>query len=469
MQTSWHGVFDMDPGDTIQVRVGDLQEFLRQQMMGVPNPGITVATADERKDNLSALAQRLRDCKHREFNDGMDVEYAIEEAIGYNGGSIDGLFDRLADLVESSEATQPEHDGETFCTIRWMRDDVLSAINRSADVSLAREGSHANEVEAIIDSVIDAIGDGLDESSTEHGWEVIYQLIPNEAIEKAKELDPLPAPGKEQLDVTTGQEGLGTSYRSAVLSALEGSGWKVRGNDAGDLFTLSYRSPQTDREFAVVLNMRGRDIDSPGDWIQAARDITMDDSVLWNGGTDRDNQKLVYHDLNRFKDGMRRNLPDVVRQAVMSVVPKGYDANRVRDWYMRTYPDDELGGQVAPSLTFSDALRAVPRGGDFYEVLGVGDSIMRERVFEELATRTGLSYDDIYERWLNHTPWPLAPNLPLGVLDVMYGPAERGELAHGGEPQQTSLRDMERTSRAASEQLSESGDHGPSGRDEQEK
>ena len=82
MQTSWHGVFDMDPGDTIQVRVGDLQEFLRQQMMGVPNPGITVATADERKDNLSALAQRLRDCKHREFNDGMDVEYAIEEAIG---------------------------------------------------------------------------------------------------------------------------------------------------------------------------------------------------------------------------------------------------------------------------------------------------------------------------------------------------------------------------------------------------
>lgn len=76
----------------------------------------------------------------------------------------------------------------------------------------------------------------------------------------------------------------------------------------------------------------------------------------------------------------------------------------VRDWYMRAYPDDELGGQVAPSLTFSDALRAVPRSGDFYEVLGVGDSIMRERVFEELATRTGLPYDDIYERWLNHTP-----------------------------------------------------------------
>lgn len=409
METSWYGVFDMDPESTIQVRTGDLQEFLRQQMMGVHNPGLSVALSEERDD------------------------------------------------------------AETFCTIRWKRDDVLDAVNRASGTNLARDGEHAGEVEQIIDSVIGAIGDGLDESSTEHGWEVIYQLIPNEAIEKAKELDPSPVPGKEQLEMTAGKEGLGTSYRSAVLSALEESGWKVRGNDAGDLFTLSYRSPQTDREFAVVLNMRGRDIDSPGAWVQAARSITEDDSVLWNGGTNRDNLKLVYHDLDRFKDGMRRSLPDVVRQAVVSVVPKGYDDNLVQDWYMRTYPEDELGAQIAPTLTFSDALRAVPRGGDFYIALGVGDSIVREHVFEELAARTGLSYDDIYERWLNQTPWPLAPDLPLGVLDVMFGPAERGEFAQRNEPQRTSLSDMERSSRAASEQLSESGAHEPFCRDEQVK
>ena len=409
METSWYGIFDMNPDDTVQLRAGELQEFLRQQMMGVPNPGLTVTMPEERADS------------------------------------------------------------ETFCTIRWMRDDVLRAINRASETDLARNGEHANEVESIIDSVIDAIGDGLDESSTEYGWEVISQLIPDEAIEKAKELDPSPTHGKEQLEVTTKREDLGTSYRSAVLSALRENGWKVRGNDAGDLFTLSYRAPQTDREFAVVLNMRGMDIDNPGTWVQAARDITEDDSVLWNGGTNRDNLKLVYHDLNRFKDGMRRNLPDIVRQAVVSVVPKGYDDNRVRDWYMRIYPEDELGKQIAPTLTFSDALRAVPRGGDFYAALGVGDSIMREHVFEELAVRTGLSHDDIYERWLNQTPWPLAPDLPLGVLNVMFGPAERGEFAQRNEPQRTSLRDMERSSREASEQLSESGAHEPFCRDEQVK
>lgn len=444
METSWYGIFDMDPDATVQLRAGDLQEFLRQQMMGVPNPGLTVATADERKDNLSALAQRLRDCKHREFNDGMDVEYAIEEAIGYNGGSIDGLFDRLADLVGPGEAAQPERDGETFCTIRWMRDDILEAVNRAAEVNLAREGPHADEVESIIDSVIDVIGNGLDESSTEHGWEVISQLIPDEAIEKAKELDPSPAPEKEQSKATAEKEGSGVSYRRAVLGALEENGWKVRGNDAGDLFTLSYRSPQTDREFAVVLNMRDRDIDDPSAWIRAAFDITEDDSVLWNGGTNRDNLKLVYHDLDRFKDGMRRSLPDVVRQAVVSVVPKGYDDNRVRDWYIRHYPEDELGERIAPTLTFSDALRAIPSGGGFYDALGVGDSLTRERVFEELAARTGLDYDDIYEHWLGETPWPASP-----------APAGR-----------VSLSGMERDNRASADALDGHGTPVGDGRDE---
>ena len=197
METSWHGVFDMDPNDVIQVRAGDLQEFLRQQMMGVTNPGLTVATADERKDNLSELAQRLRDCKHREFNDGMDVEYAIEEAIGYNGGSIEGLFDRLADLVESSEATQPERDGETFCEIRWMRDDILEAVNRASGTSLTRDGGRAGEVEAIIDSVIGEVQKQLHDGSIEEGWGIIDSLMPEEAVERALELDPPPAPGKE--------------------------------------------------------------------------------------------------------------------------------------------------------------------------------------------------------------------------------------------------------------------------------
>lgn len=462
MQTSWYGIFDLSADDTVQMRAGDLQEFLRQQMMGVSNPSLTVATADERRDNLSELAQRLRDCKNREFNDGMDVEYAIEEAIGYDGGNLDGLFDRLADLVGASEAVQPERDDEVFCTIRWSRTDILDAIENACGVRLDRDGNDPTAVEEVIDRVIDAVQDGLQDRSIEFGWEVIDTLMPQDALDRALEISGRSA----ERDLTEERNEASPSYRSAVIDALGKAGWKVCGNDAGDLFSLSYRSPQTDREFAVVLNMRGKDTDAPSAWIQAAMDATTDDSVLWNGGTNRDNLNLVYHDINRFKDGMRRELPEVVKQAVVSVVPEGYDDNLVRDWFMRNYPDDQLGEEIDPDLTFDGALRAVARGDGFYDALGVGDSIVRNLVFDELAARTGLSYGDIYERWLNQTPWPPAPDLPRGVLDVMFGPAERGESSHGNEPQQTSLRNLERSSRAASEQLSESGSHGPFGRDE---
>lgn len=181
METSWYGLFDLDPKATLEVRAGDLQAFLRQQMMGVTNPGLTVATADERKDNVSAIAQRLRDCKHREFNDGMDVEYAIEEAIGYNGGSLDGLFDSLADLVGSSEFVHPEQgDDEIFCTIAWSRADIVEAIERATGVRLDRDGLQADSIVAIIDHVVNHVAKGLQDRSVEYGWEVIDALMPDD-------------------------------------------------------------------------------------------------------------------------------------------------------------------------------------------------------------------------------------------------------------------------------------------------
>ena len=420
METSLYGLFELAPDDILEIQAGDLQEFLRQQMMGAVNPGLTVITPEER------LATQL-----------------------------------------------PERDDqEVFCQIQWMRDDVLEAINLVSGTNLARGGEHANEVESIIDSVIAEVGKQLQDLSIERGWGIIDTLMPDDAIERAMALDPSIAPGdalvKDWYEHTYGvseqtaslnpkvrfddlleltgrarifnsllgtwdqevisrvisdladRNGLsysdlrnaydaersasGKSYQEAVLSSLRESGWKVRGNDVGDLFTLSYRSPQTDRELAVVLSMRGRDADNPDAWIQAAREAKTDDSVLWNGGTDSDNQDLVYHDIKQFNEGMRLKLPEIVRQAVVSVLPSGYNDNLVRDWYMRYHPEDRAGAMIASDLTFDDALRAVALGGGFYGALGVADSLVRNLVFEELAARTGLSYDDVYEAWLHETP-----------------------------------------------------------------
>lgn len=74
---------------------------------------------------------------------------------------------------------------------------------------------------------------------------------------------------------------------------------------------------------------------------------------------------------------------------------------------MLAFPDDELVAGINPSLTFDDAIAAIPTGDGFYTALGeTADSLLRERIFEELCNRYGYTYDDIYDSWLNESPLP---------------------------------------------------------------
>lgn len=76
------------------------------------------------------------------------------------------------------------------------------------------------------------------------------------------------------------------------------------------------------------------------------------------------------------------------------------DGVKVHDWYMETFPDDTLGMEINPELTFDDVLKALDDKKDIYVTLDVADSIIRERVFDRLAQLTGMDYDDIYTKWL---------------------------------------------------------------------
>lgn len=71
----------------------------------------------------------------------------------------------------------------------------------------------------------------------------------------------------------------------------------------------------------------------------------------------------------------------------------------VATWYKASFPDDELGNSIDPELTFYGF--ALSLGAeDVYDLLGVGDSVVRERVFAELAVRENLTYSEVYDRWL---------------------------------------------------------------------
>jgi hypothetical protein len=73
---------------------------------------------------------------------------------------------------------------------------------------------------------------------------------------------------------------------------------------------------------------------------------------------------------------------------------------RVKNWYIKNYPTDDLGKEINDNLSFWSFYTYLFQGVNVYSVLGVGDSIVRERVFEKLAEILGVQYDYIYKLWL---------------------------------------------------------------------
>ena len=73
---------------------------------------------------------------------------------------------------------------------------------------------------------------------------------------------------------------------------------------------------------------------------------------------------------------------------------------KLKEWYTTNYPSDELGAEINPDSTFQNLFDALDRYRDVYEVIGVGDSLVREKLFEGLAEITGYDYQTIYEQWM---------------------------------------------------------------------
>ena len=73
----------------------------------------------------------------------------------------------------------------------------------------------------------------------------------------------------------------------------------------------------------------------------------------------------------------------------------------VREWYTETYPTDELGGRIREGLTWADLFERMRNREEVYDIIDVGDSIVRERVFGHLAELLCVPYDVVYNLWLH--------------------------------------------------------------------
>lgn len=78
---------------------------------------------------------------------------------------------------------------------------------------------------------------------------------------------------------------------------------------------------------------------------------------------------------------------------------------KVRDWYALEFPSDELGADIS-DITFKGVVECLNHGSDVYEVLGVADSIVRERVFDRTAELLQVDYDVIFKKWIHDNKDP---------------------------------------------------------------
>ena len=72
----------------------------------------------------------------------------------------------------------------------------------------------------------------------------------------------------------------------------------------------------------------------------------------------------------------------------------------IKEFYLNNYPTDELGAELDDKATFAGLVTQLFGGMDVYDYIGVGDSLVRERLFSELAKQLNKPYDFVYELWL---------------------------------------------------------------------
>ena len=106
-------------------------------------------------------------------------------------------------------------------------------------------------------------------------------------------------------------------------------------------------------------------------------------------------------------DRAAQNLSDVTHylDGEMNKFAKGGEitysmSNGLRKYYMDDFPNDDMGKGINPKATFRGLKKALEDQVDnIYDYIGVGDSIIRERLFSKLADIMNVNYDVVYEMW----------------------------------------------------------------------
>jgi len=111
-------------------------------------------------------------------------------------------------------------------------------------------------------------------------------------------------------------------------------------------------------------------------------------------------EQQIIHFYKKYYDKILEQFYDdgTVEQELEEVVSES-DV-KLKDWYIKNYPTDDLGEAINDVNTFEDLWNGLHSNINVYDIIGYGDSILRERFFQHLAEIKGVDYDYIYDKWL---------------------------------------------------------------------
>ena len=104
--------------------------------------------------------------------------------------------------------------------------------------------------------------------------------------------------------------------------------------------------------------------------------------------------------------------------------PPGIHRN-VAEWYQGVYQSDPCGSQINTNMTFDDVIDLInnPDPSEFYKGIGVGDSLVRERIFDEISEMLTTDYGEVYDIWTSPGAMTLSAEIPCfkKIADVELG------------------------------------------------
>jgi hypothetical protein len=110
------------------------------------------------------------------------------------------------------------------------------------------------------------------------------------------------------------------------------------------------------------------------------------------GGKKYDGLRKLAEDLDA-KLNVIESMADGGMMAYPKYLPVGVSQRelnkKIKDWYIKNYPTDDLGQEIDDRITFKSFWAYSGQGYDPYEALNVADSLVRERVEEKLSAIFG--------------------------------------------------------------------------------